>query len=208
MSSKLIDVISSGDPHVRDLPLEGYCRDASFGQLLADCDELDRFRRGCDNLYQRVRALFFLYAIHRYHLPVKLPPGSAGFVPFDGYNHLLARRFEEAIEVFLVGAAGGTAPVMPSPAPWRRRITIWAFRRWPTRCGAAFGRCAATSGCSASGIRRISRCASGRNCCGGRRRIGCFPSSRRRRRCAWTCRTAPGATFSSSGWISPKGHGC
>src|SRR6185295_14391835 len=52
-------------------------------------------------LYERVRALFFLYAIHRFHLPARLPAASRGLVPFDGYNHLLARRFEEAIDVFL-----------------------------------------------------------------------------------------------------------
>ena len=31
--------------------------------------QLDAFRRTSDNLYERVRALFFLYAIHRFHLP-------------------------------------------------------------------------------------------------------------------------------------------
>ena len=42
---------------------------ASIDQLLAECAALDRFRRDSDNLYERVRALFFLYAIHRFHLP-------------------------------------------------------------------------------------------------------------------------------------------
>ncbi|MEO5716693.1 MAG: UTP--glucose-1-phosphate uridylyltransferase, partial [Luteolibacter sp.] len=49
----------------------------------------------------RVRALFFLYAIHRFHLPLKPGVSNRGLIPFDGYNHLLARRFEEAIDVFL-----------------------------------------------------------------------------------------------------------
>ena len=31
--------------------------------------ELDAFRRCAENLYERVRTLFFLYAIHRFHLP-------------------------------------------------------------------------------------------------------------------------------------------
>jgi hypothetical protein len=39
-------------------------------ELLAECRELDDFRRSCDNLYERVRALFFLYAIHRFHIPL------------------------------------------------------------------------------------------------------------------------------------------
>src|SRR5262249_25758296 len=59
------------------------------------------FRRGCDNLYQRVRALFLLHALYRYHLPATgaLPP--TGRVPFAGYERLLARRFDEAIRLFL-----------------------------------------------------------------------------------------------------------
>src|SRR5439155_24863752 len=45
--------------------------------------------------------LFFLYALHRFHIPNRLHARSHGLVPFDGYNHLLSRRFEEAIDVFL-----------------------------------------------------------------------------------------------------------
>jgi hypothetical protein len=48
-----------------------------------------------------VRALFFLYAIHRFHLPRKEGMPTRGLVPFAGYEHLLNRRFEEAIHVFL-----------------------------------------------------------------------------------------------------------
>src|SRR5262249_3234265 len=64
------------------------------------------FRRGSDNLYERVRALFFLYAIHRFHLPTRFARGSASnrptsLIPFKGYEHLLQRRFEEAIDSFL-----------------------------------------------------------------------------------------------------------
>ena len=39
--------------------------------------ELDRFRRASENLYERVRAIFFLAAIYRYHLPAKLPADAA-----------------------------------------------------------------------------------------------------------------------------------
>ena len=74
---------------------------ASLDQLISECAALDDFRRSSPNLYERVRALFFLYAIHRFHIPTRLTAGSHGHVPFDGYNHLLARRFEEAIDVFL-----------------------------------------------------------------------------------------------------------
>jgi hypothetical protein len=101
MPGKLLSIITSEDPAVRDLPLEAICQAASPEQLLAECADLDAFRRTSDNLYQRVRALFFLYAIHRFVLPPKLDSSSKNFVPFEGYNHLLARRFDEAIDVFL-----------------------------------------------------------------------------------------------------------
>ena len=100
--SDLIRIITSEDPKVRDLPLAEFCRDASIDRLLGQCEELDRFRRRSENLYERVRALFFLYAIHRFHLPAKDGFPSQGHVPFDGYTHLLSRRFEEAIDAFLL----------------------------------------------------------------------------------------------------------
>ena len=60
-----------------------------------------RFRRTSDNLYERVRALFFLYAIHRFHLPLKPGVAPRGLIPFNGSRNLLKRRFEEAIDIFL-----------------------------------------------------------------------------------------------------------
>jgi hypothetical protein len=100
--SRFTDVITStGDE--RDLSLDGLCRGLSLDELLAECRELDDFRRGCDNLYQRVRALFFLYAIHRFHIPrvAAAASASAAHIPYAGFQDLLERRFEEAIEVFL-----------------------------------------------------------------------------------------------------------
>ncbi len=101
MVSELISVIESNAPATRNTPLESICAGWPRDQLLAECQELDAFRRSSDNLYHRVRALFFLYAIHRFHLPGcgDLPP--LGLVPFPGFKLLLSRRFEEAIELFL-----------------------------------------------------------------------------------------------------------
>src|SRR3954468_4308613 len=115
MPSHLIDIITSTDPAVRDASLETYAREVSGERLLADCDELERFRRQSDNLYQRVRALFFLYAIHRFHLPSKTNIRPSGRIPFDGYTHLLNRRFEEAIDLFLAAQrADGPSDAMCS----------------------------------------------------------------------------------------------
>ncbi|MCR9201743.1 MAG: UTP--glucose-1-phosphate uridylyltransferase [Planctomycetaceae bacterium] len=97
----LLQVITSDDPDVRNISLDRYCENRTAEQLLADCDQLDAFRRTCDNLYERVRALFFLYAIYRFHLPGVLAGRETGHIPFSGYEQLLGRRFPEAIDTFL-----------------------------------------------------------------------------------------------------------
>jgi hypothetical protein len=98
---RLLEVITSADPGIRDVSLDAICREASTDELRAACDQLDRFWRTHDNLYERVRALFFLHAIHRYHLPLRRGEEGSGHVPYAGYRLLLLRRFEEAIDAFL-----------------------------------------------------------------------------------------------------------
>lgn len=101
MAGQLVRIITSSDPELRNRSLDAFCRSASLATLVDECAELDAFRRTSNNLYERVRACFFLYAIHRFHLPLKPDLPTRGLVPFVGYTHLLQRRFEEAIEVFL-----------------------------------------------------------------------------------------------------------
>ena len=101
MPSELIQIITSDEPVVRDTALETVCERLSLQDLLNECNALEEFRRTSGNLYHRVRALFFLYAIHRFHLPNKAGVSRSGNVPFEGYNNLLNRRFEEAIGDFL-----------------------------------------------------------------------------------------------------------
>ena len=115
----LIGLITSADPAVRNRSLDAFAQAASVEQLLATCTELDTFRRQAENLYERVRALFFLAAIHRFHLPAKLvtddvrrrkegqeavrlvTSAAPALIPFHGFEQLLHRRFEEAIDTFL-----------------------------------------------------------------------------------------------------------
>ncbi|MCX8157902.1 MAG: UTP--glucose-1-phosphate uridylyltransferase [Verrucomicrobiae bacterium] len=100
----LIEIITAQDAALRNQPLDAWCQGRTLAELLEACQALDDFRRRADNLYERVRALFFLYALHRFHLPRHLMDtreGACALVPFHGYEHLLNRRFEEAIEVFL-----------------------------------------------------------------------------------------------------------
>ncbi len=105
MDHPFLGAITSPDPAVRDQSLEALCTGCSADELMRACVALDTFRRTASNLYERVRALFFLYAIHRFHLPAVLArtggPGDAGLIPFRGYELLLQRRFEEAIDILL-----------------------------------------------------------------------------------------------------------
>ena len=98
---RLIDVITSMEPDVRNLSLDTLCADLTLDELLTTCESLERFRNESENLYHRVRALFFLYAIHRFHMPLQLKGRETGSIPFRGYERLLARRFQEAIQDFL-----------------------------------------------------------------------------------------------------------
>jgi hypothetical protein len=91
----ITQIITAVDPAIRNKSLDEVCRGLDNAELLRACDELERFRKESENLYERVRALFFLYAIHRFHLSL-----GKGTVPFEGYEYLLNRRFEEAIEIF------------------------------------------------------------------------------------------------------------
>ena len=92
----LVSLITAEDPAKRDRSLEEACVALDSGSLLQECSALDAFRRTSKNLYHRVRAIFFLQAIHRFHLPGKLPTSDTGSIPFDGYKNLLGRNFEEA----------------------------------------------------------------------------------------------------------------
>ena len=97
----LVSLITAEDSATRDRSLAEACAPLDPAALLAECHELDAFRRQSDNLYHRVRAIFFLQAIYRFHLPEKLPAEATGSIPFEGYEHLLGRQFEEAIDTFL-----------------------------------------------------------------------------------------------------------
>jgi hypothetical protein len=113
--SRLVAIVTSSDPALRDRSLDAVCGDLSLEELAFECAALDRFRRSSDNLYERVRALFFLYAIHRFHVPLRPQPGAPARIPYAGYTHLLKRRFNEAIDLFLAAErAAGPGAVISS----------------------------------------------------------------------------------------------
>ena len=100
MNVRATDIISAAEAGKRDVSIDRWCSGRPVADLLAACAELEAFRRREPNLYRRVRALFFLSAIHRYHLPERADYPRTGRVPYAGFKHLLERRFEEAIAFF------------------------------------------------------------------------------------------------------------
>lgn len=99
-TSQLCQIITASDPSLRNRSIDSVCEPLSTAELLAEAAALESFRHERSNLYERVRSLFFLYAIHRFHLPKRLE-ATAALIPYEGFEHLLDRRFEEAIETFL-----------------------------------------------------------------------------------------------------------
>ncbi len=111
--SHLIRIVLAQDETVRNSSMDAFCRAADGNALLEEAQALDLFRRTHKNLYERVRAQFFLYAIYRFHLPAKSGVKSIGLVPFSATTNILKRRFEEAIEILLQAqlSAGPNGPV-------------------------------------------------------------------------------------------------
>jgi hypothetical protein len=100
--SELWDIIRSPDPEIRNRSLSSFCQSAAHDRLIAELAELERLRHSHENLYERVRSLFFLNAIYRFYLPQKLGVAKTGArIPFAGYEKLLNRRYEEAVSIFL-----------------------------------------------------------------------------------------------------------
>jgi len=121
--SRILSVITANGSE-RDVSLKALCSGLSLEDLLAECQQLEGFRRGSDNLYERVRALFFLYAIHRFHMRGLAAAAEPALIPYQGFENLLERRFEEAIEVFLAAQAehGASAAISSALAASYRAL--------------------------------------------------------------------------------------
>lgn len=97
----MIETIVSMDDTARHRGLGELCSGLDQQQLLNAAGDLDRFWRDAPNLYHRVRAMFFLSAIYRYEIPRRLEAHSAGLIPHVAHEHMLSRRFVEAIDILL-----------------------------------------------------------------------------------------------------------
>ena len=96
-----IETITSTDPDKRNRSFYDLCRPLSPAGLLEAFRELEGFRKKSDNLYDRVRAILFLYAGYRFFLTESPGTPGTGKIPYEGFEDLLARRFETAISRFL-----------------------------------------------------------------------------------------------------------
>ncbi len=105
----LIETIVSQDPALRNRPFREICEGFTAQGLLMACAELDQFRRTAENLYERVRASLFLYAAYRFILQESPAFPEVGAIPHEGFNALLARRFEESINCFSAAMDKGGA---------------------------------------------------------------------------------------------------
>ncbi|MFO0910877.1 MAG: UTP--glucose-1-phosphate uridylyltransferase, partial [Isosphaeraceae bacterium] len=98
--SVLIETIQSPDPSVRDRAVRALVAGAPTAEVLEACEQLETFRQGADNLYERVRASMFLHALYRYAVQDSPEVRDTGLIPFDGFVDLMERRFEQAISSF------------------------------------------------------------------------------------------------------------
>ncbi len=108
-----MESLLSQDPALADRSIESLVRDRSLDQLLADCRGLEDFWPSTDNLYLRVRALVFLYYLHRFTLPELIARGERPSqevavedleprpIPLAAHRALQLRNFAEAIELIL-----------------------------------------------------------------------------------------------------------
>ncbi|MBE7171086.1 MAG: UTP--glucose-1-phosphate uridylyltransferase [Williamsia sp.] len=95
-----IETITSTDPHKRNQSFFALSRSQSPEQLQKALHELDAFRKSTTSLYDKVRAILFLYAGFRFFLQENGATPSIGKIPYAGFHDLLSRRFEQAIDTF------------------------------------------------------------------------------------------------------------
>ncbi|WP_026463804.1 UTP--glucose-1-phosphate uridylyltransferase [Adhaeribacter aquaticus] len=96
-----IQTITSTDPAIRNRSFYEMSQQFSSKELFKALRELDSFRKTTPNLYDKVRAILFLFAGYRFFLMEAKDVPDTGKIPYAGFEDLLSRRFEQAIATFL-----------------------------------------------------------------------------------------------------------
>jgi hypothetical protein len=108
--SPFIESLLATEAESFDRPIESLCKARSLEALLQDCQALEAFWQATDNLYLRVRALGYLYYLHRFAIPEHLEAAgdNAGYsglepcpIPLNAHRALQSRNFAEAIDLLL-----------------------------------------------------------------------------------------------------------
>ncbi|TGE25856.1 UTP--glucose-1-phosphate uridylyltransferase [Hymenobacter aquaticus] len=96
-----VETITATEPEKRNRDFYALSRGLSARELLRSLRELDEFRKATPSLYDKVRAILFLYAGFRFFLQESKDIPAVGKIPYAGFEDLLGRRFEQAISTFL-----------------------------------------------------------------------------------------------------------
>ena len=96
-----IQTITATDAATRNRSFFEISQRLSAKEILLALRELDTFRKTTSNLYEKVRAILFLYAGYRFFLMEAKETPAVGKISYAGFEDLLARRFEHAIATFL-----------------------------------------------------------------------------------------------------------
>ncbi|MBI2556087.1 MAG: hypothetical protein HYW13_01450 [Planctomycetes bacterium] len=101
MSNLLVETIVSKDDFHRNRSINSLLKNRNNAELLKLVAELEGFRKESKNLYHKVRASFFLFAIYRFYLQTDRETTHHGTIPFDGVKAAFDRDFEKSINIFL-----------------------------------------------------------------------------------------------------------
>lgn len=96
-----IETITSVEPSKRNRSFFEISRKMTAKELWKELRELDEFRKNTSSLYDKVRAILFLYAGCRFFLMENKETPAIGKISYAGFEDLLSRRFEHAISSFL-----------------------------------------------------------------------------------------------------------
>jgi UDP-N-acetylglucosamine pyrophosphorylase len=95
-----IETITSVDTTKRNRSFFEISKGLSSRELLKALRELDEFRKSTPNLYDKVRAILFLYAGFRFFLMESKETPAVGKISYAGFEDLLTRHFDHAITTF------------------------------------------------------------------------------------------------------------